>query len=297
MRIALASDLHIEGDRARLADMLDTRPRSVSRRYLEDRTAYMAALKRRRQIGHPQFGPDLAGLLATDLFVLAGDVDIGTAAVNYAAEAGRFLGCPVILVPGNHEYYGGDLAETQMAMREAAELAGVALLDGDRLALNIEGRRVVVLGATLWTDYAANGDPGTGMDHAGMMLADHSRIAFHDRFFRPADALQLNQAARAWLGQEAPAARQSTDVVIVATHHAPTLLGAAPQHRGSDLCPAFCSDMTAEIEEWAPDLWIFGHTHFSTSLQIGTTQLVAAQRGYLWDEPDAAHFVPYVVEI
>lgn len=293
----MASDLHIEFDRDCLDDILDTRPRSVTRDHLDARTAFMANIEGRRHIGHPDLGPDLAGLPSLDLFILAGDIDIGTAAVDYAAEAGRYLGCPVVLVPGNHEYYGSDMAETQMAMREAADLAGVALLDGDRLALNIEGRRVVILGATLWTDYAVDGDPKAAMGRADMLMADHQHIELNDRLFRPADALQLHQAARAWLGQEVPAARQSADVVIVVTHHAPTPLGTAPRHHNSALSPAFCSDMAREIESWAPDLWVFGHTHYSTVLQIGATQLVAAQRGYLGHTPEAADFVPYVVEI
>lgn len=76
-----------------------------------------------------------------------------------------------------------------------------------------------------------------------------------------------------------------------------TALGIASEYRDSPLAPAFTSDMEAEIRAWAPDLWVFGHTHHSTDMVIGTTRLVAAQRGYVGNEAGAASFRPLVVSI
>src|SRR5688572_17388331 len=57
-------------------------------------------------------GPDLSQFVGdTDLVILAGDIGPvrprrGMSAQLYAAQVSRYLRCPVVLVPGNHEYYG-----------------------------------------------------------------------------------------------------------------------------------------------------------------------------------------------
>jgi hypothetical protein len=81
------------------------------------------------------------------------------------------------------------------------------------------------------------------------------------------------------------------------THHAPIPDANPPVYRGGDLAPAFVSDMRAEIQTWAPDLWAWGHTHYSMEDRIGRTQLVSAQRGYLGMEPGAESFVPVVITV
>jgi hypothetical protein len=55
--------------------------------------------------GHPTIGPNLSTLQgAYDVDVLAGDVDLGTAAIAYASAVRGWLAVPVVLVAGNHEF-------------------------------------------------------------------------------------------------------------------------------------------------------------------------------------------------
>jgi hypothetical protein len=90
-------------------------------------------------------------------------------------------------------------------------------------------------------------------------------------------------------------ARGEADVVVIATHHAPLLEANPPQHQGGELTPAFVSDLRQEILDWAPDLWVFGHTHFSMRDRIGKSELVSCQRGYVGIEAGADIFVPELV--
>lgn len=295
MRIGIASDLHLEIEQS----LLDSLEQTVGTNAAARRFALM---EERQRTGHPALGPDmhhLAGQL--DLFILAGDVDKGKAAIRYAAETARFLSCPVVFVPGNHEYYGLDMVSTLADMRAEAEASpGVTLLDRDRLALSIEGQQVVVLGCTLWTDYEVNGYAegyDSDMERARSMLNDHRLINFGGRLFDPEDARKMHQMARVWLASEIPSAKATADKVFVVTHHAPSIKGVAQQFRHSSLSAAFVSDLTAEIKAWAPDLWVFGHTHHSTRFRIGHTRLFAAQRGYLWKEAGADTFTPRVIQL
>ena len=173
----------------------------------------------------------------------------------------------------------------------------VAVLERDRADLLIKGRRVAIFGATLWTDYELRGDRAFAMARAGRALNDHTRIRWGDRPFEPSDAYEIHIETRAWLDREILAARQASDATVVMTHHGPVPGAIPPRYRGDDLSPAFASDLTTEIEAWKPDLWVWGHTHFSTESRLGTTRMVSAQRGYVGQEPGAESFVPVILEI
>ncbi len=80
------------------------------------------------------FGPGLSAFIGrVDLLVLAGDIGRlrstrNVSPLSYAQQAAAFLGCRVILVPGNHEYYRGSFDGDRAALL-AAEIPGVTVLD------------------------------------------------------------------------------------------------------------------------------------------------------------------------
>lgn len=297
LRCAIASDLHMEFDEALLHGRA---PKSGAAaqwcQHLEERRA---------DFRHPRLGPDLYDAMGADLLVLAGDIAVGTAAVGYAAEAAAYCGCPVVLVPGNHEYYGGELTETLRDMRTmaAASRGRVHLLDNDRLDLRFGASRLAILGTTLWTDYALNGADesqiAAALHAAAHGLNDHRRIRFGPRqhAFWPADALNLHQEASHWLEDALPKARADADLVIAVSHHAPSVRCMAPQYHGGSLAPAFASDLEWLIDVADPNLWISGHTHFSHDFALGHTRVVSAQRGYIGSDAGAESFGPVVLPL
>jgi predicted phosphohydrolase len=86
----------------------------------------------------------------TDVVVLAGDIGIGLAGIEWAA--GNVPDKPVVYIPGNHEYYHHDISLTD-DLRAAAP-NGVHVLNDD--ALELGGVRF--LGCTLWTDFNLYGE-------------------------------------------------------------------------------------------------------------------------------------------
>ena len=85
-----------------------------------------------------------------DVVVLAGDVGVGTAGVEWAAR--RFRAIPVLYVPGNHEYYDHDLRNVDDLRAAAPDHIHVL----DKEVLELGGVRF--LGATLWTDFRLHGE-------------------------------------------------------------------------------------------------------------------------------------------
>jgi len=168
------------------------------------------------------FGPDLSAFVGrVDLLVLAGDIGRlrstrNVSPLSYAQQAAAFLGCRVILVPGNHEYYRGSFDGDRAALL-AAEIPGVTVLDRGEARIGA----LRVLGATLWTDYAVTGDPAAAMAAAAGEIYDHRLIRRHrdGAGFAPADALGEHQLSRSWLA--AKLATPHAGPTLVVTHHVP----------------------------------------------------------------------------
>jgi len=245
-------------------------------------------------------GPSIDNAIGADLVIFAGDIDIGTRGIAYADYVSKITGAPVVFVLGNHEGYDGtpfDILSDRMREAAAATDRRVTFRENDRVVFD----DVHILGATLWTDYAANGPEviGFAMRQAGGGLNDHVRCRLRGSPFTASAAGGLHFASRAWLGDMIKRIR-STDPfakIVIVTHHAPILEANQPQYHGGSLSPAFVSDMRAEIEAWRPALWVFGHTHHDVDMTIGETRLVSRQRGYVGIEASASDFQPAIVEI
>lgn len=77
-----------------------------------------------------------------------------------------------------------------------------------------------------------------------------------------------------WFGQQLPGQH------VVITHHAP-VPNPQSKHLASPLQPAFvASDMIQVIEQYTPDVWIYGHSHECDFQQVGKTRILANQLGY-----------------
>lgn len=220
-----------------------------------------------------------------DVAVVAGDVGQGLAgSIAWLAEAIR-PSMPVVLVAGNHEFYGSAIDSELDQGREAAARLDVSLL----VDATVEIGGVAFSGGTLWTDYALDGDatrPGA-MLAAEAGMNDHRRIAStrapRRKPFRAADAAAAHRLTRDFLGHaltvaDPPAARSRPHVVV--THHAPVPASLDPRFAGSPLNPAFASDLTEFVAAGGPDLWVHGHVHTCRDHRIGPTRVLCNPRGY-----------------
>jgi hypothetical protein len=202
--------------------------------------------------------------------------------LSYAEQAAAFLGCPVILVPGNHEYYRGSFDEDRAALL-AARRPGVGVLDRGEALIAHGSTRLRVLCATLWTDYAAIGDREAAMDVAEREIDDHRLIRRYggSALFLPGDALSEHHLSRTWLAGRLGEAHDGPTLIV--THHVPHLTACHPSHSLNALAPAFCSDcgdLIAAAASAGAVAWIFGHHHWSHCLEAHGLPLITAQPGY-----------------
>ena len=232
-------------------------------------------------------GPALSAFVgAVDLVVLAGD--IGTirprdkvSTVGYAEQVAAYLRCPVVIVPGNHEYYRGCFEDDRDSLI-ATKVPGVTALDRGEIFVPFQGRSLRVLGATLWTDYAVLGDPRRAMLDAVLSLNDHRLIRRRDgSTFMPDDALAEHRLSRKWLADRL--AEPHVGPTLVVTHHVPHSAARHPAYGANALSPAFCSDCDDLIAAAGAAQvvgWIFGHHHWCHQIEKGGVRLLSAQPGY-----------------
>ena len=232
---------------------------------------------------HNEFSPfavDETICVAADALILAGDIDLYGRGVRWAQSLStRCGGKPVLMVAGNHEFYGGHFVHTLADMRLAAQGSQVQILENQ--AVTLHGVRF--LGCTLWTDFALYGDRDRAMQTAGQGMTDYRVVDLDGQPLHPTDTLQRHRQSRAWLEQQL--AQSFAGPTVVITHHAPSAQSIPPARQGNPLSPAYASKLDALLG--APvALWVHGHVHTSCDYLLNGTRIVCNPRGYLPSAPN-----------
>lgn len=291
LRVGVLSDLHLECDRAQPG----------MRRLLEGRRRLDPTPV--DDAGHPFYGPRLDGLRDVDLVLACGDVDVKTWPVAWLDAAARYTGRPWFYVMGNHESYDRPIENAVCDLREgcAGTSGRVTLLENERADLSLDGFTISVLGCTLWTDHAllGQGRLREARERADHGMNDHRCIRRAGGAMRwtPMAAAITHARSRAWLEDAMVRARREADVVLVATHHAPSGKSIPPRKRGHPLSASYASDLEHMMVDGGPDLWAHGHIHRPADYTVGGTRIVSAPRGRIGHEPGAAMAAPLVVEV
>ncbi|WP_348647882.1 metallophosphoesterase [Rhizobium sp. WYCCWR 11146] len=218
-----------------------------------------------------------------DVLIVAGDISSPVSeSLYWLNENVSALGREIVFVAGNHEHYG-EVYEESMAegIAERAKYPHIHFLENE--AVVIKGVRF--LGATMWTDFELFGDPSAAMTQAFEMMNDYQAIqtAKDGKYyrFRPTQTKSYHDESRAWLRTALSTSHDGPTVVV--THTAPHRLSIAGEYARDGLTPSFVSDLSAEIEEFQPELWVHGHTHSSFDYVVpGTrTRVVCNPLGYV----------------
>lgn len=213
-----------------------------------------------------------------DVLVIAGDTSEGLLGTCLAREWSKFQ--PVVMVAGNHEFYGQEWPGQIDRMKEVAAGSQLHVLENEQLV--IAGVRF--LGCTLWTDFALF---GIGMEVVSMLVAAHGmsdyyRIKHTGHPLDPQRVRIAHDVSVAWLKSQLAQPFDGPTVVI--SHHAPSAAMLNPYFRPTNpLNPAFASNLDRLFGPHV-DLWISGHTHYNAQRVINGTRLISNCRGYPGDE-------------
>jgi len=223
---------------------------------------------------HLEFGQFAPVLKKPDVVVLAGDIHVGTAGVKWARQ--HFRDCPVIYVPGNHEFYNHSIPDLIPALKHEAKGSQVHVLENNVCKIN----GLVFLGCSLWTNFQLWPDADKAMSFADQEMSDFWLIKkpAGNRLFGAEDSARIHAASVRWLKRQM--SRHDPARTIVVTHHAPSSRSIAAHQADDRLSAAFASDLDSLIRASRVPLWIHGHTHHNVDYKIGGTRVYSNQRGY-----------------
>jgi len=204
----------------------------------------------------------------------------------------------VLVVAGNHEYYGGDIATVDKLISSITQkLPNVHYLQRSCFDFG----DVTFLGATLWTHI-----PETSMDYYRACINDFHQISTVDQQgkryrLHPYDTNKLHKLDENWLRttiQEYPPSKK----ICVLTHHCPisTNCQTKPMRKGGSgygITKLDYDDMT-HLMGGRVVAWAFGHTHHSSSQIFNGTKIVSNCLGYIKQGERDENFSPgFTVEI
>lgn len=233
---------------------------------------------------HPHFQATPAP--GADVLVLAGDIgsyQAGSLLQGDCFGLERFSPlpqfaawpCPVIFVPGNHEYDMQDWDEAHARLRGVCDALGIIWLERESVVLN--ATRFV--GTTLWTDYDAIAlqDPKVQAGDVGRLLKlrDKSFRAANfylrktggTRYGAPFLAEPMREQAlvcQDWLRQALAQPFDGSTVVV--THFAPSLQSRDPRYGLVPGTAGFCNALDDLLP--AADLWLHGHLHAPSDYRV-----------------------------
>ena len=211
-----------------------------------------------------------------DILVLAGDIIYlrDTTAVynrfwDWAAKNYK----QVLLVPGNHEFYGyDDVAKRgdswQMKLRENISYHQnqvVRIADTDFIL------------STLWSHIKEE-----ELYYVWRGMNDFHQVMYNGRFYTPDDFNWEHEKCLHFLKKAV--AESTAKHIVVVTHHLPTLAVVASRHVGSVLNSAFATELGDFIANSHIDYWIYGHSHTNIDSMIGNTKIVSNQLGYVFSK-------------
>ncbi len=175
----------------------------------------------------------------------------------------------VFWVPGNHEFYYKDIADYNISYNIRIR-ENISIVNN----IDIEYKNVRFIFSTLWSKISAKNEK---VIEKG--VSDYICIANKGKNLTVKDSNFLHSQCKTFL-QESLKKKQHKTIVV--THHLPSDLCNAPQHKNSPVNEAFCTDYTDLIADSNVNFWIYGHSHFNQKpLYIGNTLLLTNQLGYV----------------
>lgn len=223
-----------------------------------------------------------------DVIVLAGDIGKGLLGIQYAQRLLKQTDAEILIINGNHEFYGQDYSSFLSDLRVYAAKIGnprLHFMEGDQVI--IKGTRF--LGCTLWTDMELFGDrkrleckhEARYMNDFRLIRKDHSL-----RKFSVQDSVDIHRQSRSWL--EIMLDKLFDGPTVVVTHHLPSFESVATEYSTDLLSACFASRLDHMFGKC--DLWIHGHTHTNFDYVKDGTRVVCNPRGYSRYEQDIENY-------
>jgi len=202
-----------------------------------------------------------------DVCIIAGDLNLIKYETLYVFMLKEFKEKfnHVILVLGNHEFYGMNYSKGLTKIKQIADELDIHLLDIEFGTENLEIDDIKFWGSTLWTDFNKDNF------HIKMKV----KRGLNDCLM--INGLNVNKIYDIHM-ESIKKINWNADIII--SHHKP-ILRPHSIYNITDITYGFCcTDLEKRIEDSNVKHWFFGHTHDNNQYDIGETNIISNQLWY-----------------
>ena len=209
-----------------------------------------------------------------DVLVLTGDIFYLR---NDVAPLGKFWKWAsanyrqVLIVPGNHDYYGRYDVMTKGMQWSWKFKENVGYYQNQ--VVRIDNIDFVL--STLWSNISPQDEYFVWKG-----LNDFYQTLYNGHRLTVDDYNRMHQFCLDFIKRSV--AESTAEKIVVVTHHLPTRQVVAPQHQDSLINSAFATELGDFIANSRIDAWIYGHSHTNIDATIGMTKIVSNQLGYVF---------------
>lgn len=207
-----------------------------------------------------------------DILVLAGDIVPFQEIEEHNNFFDYLSDCfeEIYWLPGNHEYYGFDMADKCGTFNQAIR-KNLFLLNNQSLIV----KDIKFIFSSLWSNISE--------EHAFAIqnqLNDFRRINYKNSPLTVTNYNSYHKESLLFLERELSFSKHPKKVVV--THHVPTFQNYPLEYIKSPLNEAFATELNSLIKSAQPEYWIYGHHHCNNpNFKIGKTELCTNQLGYV----------------
>ena len=207
-----------------------------------------------------------------DVLVVAGDFARHDQIVEHLMVLQPHAECPVVYVPGNHEYWGSTIADVDAYLQQLDDDLNIHWLRPGRSAVTVAGINFV--GSTLWFPQPSNTATRQYLENDctnDFDCIENLKLIYGDMHERHKFALV--QGMRHFEALKKP-------VHAVVTHYLPTFACVGLQWIGHRNNIGFVAQVDDFVTEFKPALWLHGHSHEHMDTIIEGTRFVRQPAGY-----------------
>ncbi len=214
-----------------------------------------------------------------DILILAGDIvtNTGRHKIQHLYDQWQQQFKYIISIPGNHEFYGSDVAESYPTLDEKLALNHHLL---NNTTIELEGVRFIA--SILWTH-----GPEDQMKKLEKKSNDYRLIRYGEGGepavkLRATDVSAMHTQSVHFLTHEL--AKPFTGKTVVITHHLPSynLMGFGAY---MGILKYYCaSNLNRLLKAHPADYWVFGHLHYSIEKTMFGTRYISNPLGYMTED-------------
>lgn len=218
-----------------------------------------------------------------DVIIVGGDIGNIDQTSDFLFMILDTFQCPIIFVPGNHDFYNGITVEdTIQEYNDLFKDVDIHMLVNGG-AHTIHGQTFI--GATLWSDLGETYNPTISV---ATKMAAYSVIADFEFIKDMTVEKMYNMYEVDKQGIVKSLEKHGSDAIII-THFSPSIEFRNELYKIDPLAYYFCGNMESVIQQYQPKAWIYGHTHGNNDpVEYGTTQILC---NMIYDNSNKMKFI------